>query len=120
MAPSAHREDEAAYITIVEGPPPEFKAVTRYWTASLAEGSSQSLVAVCETRTMNGDALVQRCLTAWQNGCPCRLDYPRPDGGRAEAEIIAIRCHQGFEGQKLILWIKTDQLDEIMEEDSDV
>jgi hypothetical protein len=115
--PEQPRRDEAAYITIVEGPPPEFAEVDAHWTASLAEGSYQALVAMCETRTLNGEALVERCRQAWQEGRPARLDFPHPDGTRAEVEIVAARCEQAPEGQKLILWVKMEEVVEAGEED---
>ncbi len=60
MGPEQHTEDQAAYITIIEGPPPEFAAARRDWTASLAEGQIGSLVVTCEMRTFNGQSLVAR------------------------------------------------------------
>jgi hypothetical protein len=111
------KRDAAAYITIVEGPPPEFAEVEADWTASLAEGSSPAIVATCETRTLNGEALVQRCREAWQERRPARLDFPQPDGERAEVEIIAARWEQIFEGQKLILWVKIEDFEEVQEDD---
>jgi hypothetical protein len=111
------KRDEAAYITIVEGPPPEFAEVETDWTASLVEGPSQALVATCETRTLNGEALVERCRQAWQEGRTARLDFPQPDGERAEVEIIAARWEQIPEGQKLILWVKVEYSEEMQEDD---
>lgn len=111
------KRDDAAYITIVEGPPPEFTEVDTYWTASLAEGRSQSIVAMCETRTLNGEALVERCRRAWQEGRSAWLDFPQPDGGRDEVEIVAARWERTLEGQKLILWVKLDDMHEIEESD---
>jgi hypothetical protein len=119
MEYSEHSND-AAYITIVEGPPPEFSEVNTDWAASLAEGTSRTVIATCETRTMNGEALVERCRQAWQRGCSARLDFPRPDdAGRAEAEIIAARWQLVSEGQKLILWVKLDETQELEEDDLD-
>ncbi len=109
------KRDEAAYITIVEGPPPEFSEVDTDWTASLAEGRSPAIVAMCEMRTFNGEALVQRCRRAWTERRFARLDFPQPDGERAELEIIAARWEQGPEGQKLILWVKMEQGEETEE-----
>jgi hypothetical protein len=111
------KRDEAAYITIVEGPSPEFTEVDEDWTASLAEGPIPAYVATCETRTLNGEALVERCRQAWQERRPARLDFPQPDGGRAEVEIIAARCEQVSEGQKLILWVKVEEFEELEEND---
>jgi hypothetical protein len=118
------KRDEAAYITIVEGPPPEFTEVDTDWTASLAEGPFPAIVAMCETRTLNGESLVERCRQAWGEGRPARLDYPQPDGGRAEVEIVAARWEHVPEGQKLILWIKAEDIEEdiedVEEEDDDL
>jgi hypothetical protein len=111
------KRDEAAYITIVEGPPPEFAEVDAHWTASLAEGPYQAIVAMCETRTLNGEALVARCRQAWQEDRPARLDFPQDDGGRAEVEIIAARWEDVPEGQKLILWVKLEDFFEEEEEE---
>lgn len=111
------KRDEAAYITIVEGPPPEFTEVDNYWTASLAEGRSPATVAMCETRTFNGEVLVERCRLAWQDGRPARLDFPQLDGGRAVVEIVAARCQQASEGEKLILWVKLEDVVEMEEND---
>jgi hypothetical protein len=106
------KKNEAAYITIVEGPPPEFTEVEMHWTASLVEGNYQAVVAMCEMRTLNGEALVERCQWAWQEGRPARLDFPQLDGERAEVEIIAARWEQAPEGQKLILWVKVEGIDQ--------
>jgi hypothetical protein len=111
------KRDEAAYITIVEGPSPEFVEVDTEWAASIAEGRFPATVATCETRTLNGEALVERCRLAWQKGRPARLDFPQPDGGRAEVEIVAARWEQVSEGQKLILWVKVEEFEEIEEDD---
>lgn len=110
-------KDEAAYITIVEGPPPEFVEVDMHWTDSLTEGASQCVIAMCETRTLNGEALVERCRQAWSEGRPARLDFPLGEGERAEVDIAAARWEQAPEGQKLILWVKVDEIQE--EEESD-
>ena len=110
-------QDEAAYITIVEGPPPEFVEVEMYWTDSLAEGPSQFVVAMCETRTLNGEALVERCRRAWEEGRPARLDFPRFGGERAEVDIVAARWEQTPEGQKLILWVKMQELEDTQEDE---
>jgi hypothetical protein len=111
--------DNIAYITIVEGPPPDFRPASHQWTASLAEGPNWTAVASCEMRTFNGKGLVERCRKAWQAGRPARLDYPiqtapyAPKSGRAEVEIVAARWRDIQEGQVLTLWIRTDNAEEI-------
>lgn len=119
MSPAVSSDQEPAYITIVEGPPPEFTLVNKPWTASLAEGPSRTMIAMCEMRTFNGQALVERCRRAWQEGRPARLDYPRPSSPvassseRAQADIVAARWERVPEGQKLILWVKVDNIEEL-------
>jgi hypothetical protein len=88
-----------------------------HWTDSLTEGASQCIIAMCETRTLNGQALVERCRRAWSESRPALLDFPLEDGGRAEIEIVAARWEKIPEGQKLILWVKADEIEE--EEESD-
>lgn len=112
-------QDDVAYITIIEGPPPEFRAAKHHWTASLAEGPTWTTVVSCEMRTFNGQGLVDRCRRAWQAGRPARLDYPvqtmayAPPSGRAEVEIVAARWREVAEGQVLTLWVRTDQVEQI-------
>jgi len=112
FAKHSKKNDEAAYITIVEGPPPEFTEVEAEWAASLTEGRSPANVAMCEMRTFNGRALVDRCRHAWEEGRSARLDFPQPDGGRAEVEIVAARWDQTSDGQKLILWVRIEDFEE--------
>ena len=112
-----HRD--AAYITIIEGPPPEFRTANHHWTASLAEGPAWAIIASCEMRTFNGQSLVERCRGAWADGRPARLDYPvqtasfAPPSGRAEVEIVAARWRSVDEGQVLTLWVRTDNVEQI-------
>lgn len=99
-------EIKPAYITIVEGPPPTFQEVADAWAFGVLEGTDGDDVALCELRTMNGPTLVQRCLDAWAEGRPARLDFPTEDGTRGELDIIAVRWEQVEEGQKLFLWVR--------------
>lgn len=118
MMSEKHTNEEAAYITIVEGPPPEFIATNKYWTASLGEGF-WSIVAKCEMRTLDGELLVGRCQSAWATGRAALLDYPQdplnnPSGSsRATVEIVAARWENVVEGQKLVLWVKTDDAESV-------
>jgi hypothetical protein len=127
MSTDIHSKDDAAYITIVEGPPPDFSMVNKYWTASLAEGPTWSVIAVCKMRTFNGQVLVNRCRDAWNEGRPAFLDYPRafPDtahpSGRGKVEIVAVQWEKVTEGQVIFLWVRTEDLEEIdVEIDFDV
>ncbi len=96
-----------AYITIVEGPPPDFRDVANEWTIGVLEGPEGDGIALCEMRTFNGPQLVKRCQDAWHEGRPARLDFPTGDPGeRGELDILAVRWEEVTEGHKLYLWVK--------------
>lgn len=101
-------ELKPAYITIVEGPTPEFQEVNNHWAGSVLEGTEESEVALVEMRTFNGPKLVQRCQDAWAKGREARLDFPTEDGGRGELDIVAVRWEEVAEGHKLYLWVRLD------------
>ncbi len=96
-----------AYITIVEGPTPEFHDVSNEWSIGILEGTQNSEIALCEMRTFNGQQLVNRCQDAWHEGRPARLDFPAGENGeRGELDILAARWEQVDEGDKLYLWVR--------------
>jgi hypothetical protein len=96
-----------AYITIVEGPPPDFHDVTSEWSLGVLEGIEANEVALCEMRTFDGPKLVKRCQDAWREGRTARLDFPTGDGGeRGELDIVATRWETVDEGHKLYLWVR--------------
>lgn len=96
-----------AYITIVEGPPPEFRDVSNEWTIGVLEGVEENEFALCEMRTFDGPKLVKRCQDAWRDGRPARLDFPTgEDGERGELDILAVRWEDVEEGHKLYLWVR--------------
>lgn len=98
---------EPAYITIVEGPPPEFRDVSSEWPFGVQEGMERGDIALCEMRTFDGPKLVKRCQAAWQEGRPARLDFPTGEPGqRGELDIVAIRWEAVDEGHKIHLWVK--------------
>lgn len=100
-------EQHPAYITIVEGPPPEFNDAANEWTIGVMEGTLENSIAVCEMRTFNGPELVKRCQAAWHNNRPARLDFPTGNGNeRSELDIVAARWEAVDEGHKLYLWVK--------------
>lgn len=106
MSKVEQQNQDPAYITIVEGPPPDFQESANEWALGVLESHLNSDVAVCEMRTFNGPKMVDRCQTAWQDGRPARLDFPTGDGGRGELDIVAIRWEEVEEGHKLRLWVK--------------
>jgi len=95
-----------AYITIVEGPPPDFRDVANEWSLGVMEGPEEGDVALCEMRTFNGPQLLKRCEDAWREGRPARLDFPTGDGARGELDIIGARWEAVAEGHKLYLWVR--------------
>ena len=125
MANTPSKNGDAAYITIVEGPAPDFSPVNKHWTASLAEGAEWCLVATCQMRTLDGQGLVDRCRNAWSEGRPAFLDYPRPAEdivlslGRAAAQIVAARWERVPDGQLLTLWVKSNRLEDLGLDDTE-
>jgi hypothetical protein len=99
-------QSEPTYITIVEGPPPDFRDVANEWTYGVLESLEGSDVALCEMRTFDGPKLVRRCENAWREGRPARLDFPTGEGSRGELDILAVRWENVDEGHKLYLWLR--------------
>jgi hypothetical protein len=98
---------EPAYITIVEGPPPEFQDVSNEWAFGISESLDRNDIALCEMRTFSGPKLVKRCQNAWREGRSARLDFPTGEAGeRGELDIVAVRWEEVAEGHKLYLWVK--------------
>lgn len=96
-----------AYITIVEGPPPDFREVSNEWVYGVTESLESCDIALCEMRTFDGPKLVKRCQEAWREGRPARLDFPTGEGReRGELDIIAVRWKNVEEGHKLYLWVR--------------
>ena len=98
--------DEAEKITIIEGPPPTFEAVTEAWPLGIVEGPSPSVVALCRMRTFNGAALAERCARAWRDGLPIHLEFRDMAGLTQQTQIIAARWSEGDEGDLLTLWVR--------------
>ena len=99
-------QSEPAYITIVEGPPPDFRDVSNDWVYGVLDSVENNDVAMCEMRTFDGPKLAKRCQEAWREGRPTRLDFPTGEGSRGELDIIAVRWEQVEEGHKLYMWVK--------------
>ena len=97
-----------AYITIVEGPPPEFRDISNEWSIGVLEGIGKKSISMCEMRAFDGRKLVKRCQDAWHEGRPARLDFPTGEGLRRELDIVAARWEEVDEGHKLYLWLKQD------------
>ncbi len=102
-------------ITIIEGPPPTFEAVSEGWVLGLNEGSNLGDIVVTRLRTFNGPALVERCHRAWRNRQPIDLEFRNADGLQQQAPIVAARYVETDEGHLLILWIRVSN-DEVQVE----
>jgi hypothetical protein len=99
-------------ITIIEGPPPTFEAVSDDWVLGLGEGPMLSEIALTRLRTFNGPALVERCHRAWRHHQPIYLEYRTQEGLSQQTPIVAARHVQIDEGDVLMLWVRLDS-DEI-------
>ncbi len=114
-------------ITIIEGPPPTFEAISDGWALGLNEGPSLADILVTRLRTYNGPSLVERCYRAWSNHQAINLEYRTSEGLQAQSPIVAARYVEVDDGQLLLLWVRQvdDQVelelgyDDDSEEDSD-
>jgi len=93
-------------ITIIEGPPPTFEKIPDLWVHGLAEGLTQTEMAITQLRTFNGPALVERCYQAWRNQKNINLEYRTMEGFQAEVPIVAARNIATEEGDMLMLWLR--------------
>ena len=113
MQQSNNRTDtEPEFITIVEGPQPEFVSHEETWALSLLEGYGYIGTDRCQLRTFNGAAMVERCRKAWTEGRPVLLDYPNRFGLRQHVEVIAARYQEMEQGPLLLLWVRSPEPDE--------
>ncbi len=109
---------EPELITIIEGPTPDFMPNPQGWVQSIYEGPSEMDVALCQLRTGNGEDIQDRCLRAWREGRPVRLDYPDDLRLRQQVDVIALRLTEIDEGELLLLWVNLPwQPEEAEEED---
>lgn len=99
-------DPEPELITIVEGPTPDFRPSPYLWFQSVFEGPEDTEVVMCELRTLNGPDIVERCLRAWQEGRPVRLDFPDYLRMRQQLAVVAMRLHDMDEGPMLTLWLR--------------
>jgi hypothetical protein len=100
-------------ITIIEGPPPTFEAISDGWALGLNEGPSLADIMVTRLRTFNGPSLVERCYRAWSNRQTINLEYRTSEGLQAQSPIVAARYVEVEDGQLLLLWVR--QVDDQVE-----
>ena len=95
-------------ITIIEGPPTTFEAVSEGWVKGLNESPTLADIAITRLRTFNGPALVERCHRAWRHNHSIHLEYREADGLEYTAPIVAARAMETEDGQLLILWVRLE------------
>lgn len=98
---------EPEFITIVEGPEPEFASHNDVWAISVLESAKHIDVEQCKLRTFDGTNLVERCRNAWTDNRPVLLDYPNRLGLRRQVEVVAARAAQVDQGDLLYLWVRS-------------
>jgi hypothetical protein len=96
-------------ITIIEGPPPIFEQVNDAWAMGLNESPRVLVPAMTKLRTMNGNALVERCYRAWHSHGNIHLHYRNDMGLEQTAPILAARNVETANGHVLLLWVYLDQ-----------
>ena len=110
---------EPEYITILEGPTPNFEMASNLWFQSVYEGPDDAAIAQCELRTMNGEDILERCRGAWDEGRPVRLDFPDDLRMRQEVDVVAMRLREVEEGTVLMLWVRWPMEEDEEEEEYD-
>jgi hypothetical protein len=99
-------EPEPEYITIVEGPTPDFRPSAYLWVQSIYESPEDAEIVECELRSLNGPAIVKRCKRAWRQHRPVLLDFPDELRLRQYADVVAMRLQELDEGPLLTLWLR--------------
>ena len=97
---------EPELITIVEGPPPEFKSTPDLWPLSIYEEPELHPLALCQMRTFSGPKMVERCRNAWGEDRLVKLDFPDRAGLRHQVSVVAARWSEMAEGHLLHLWVQ--------------
>jgi hypothetical protein len=113
---------EPELITIIEGPTPDFQPTPQRWLQSIYEGPEDQSTALCQLRTNTGSDIMERCLNAWEEGRPVKLDYPDHMGMRNQVDVVAMRLHAREEGTVLLLWVSLPfepEEEEAFDEDDD-
>jgi hypothetical protein len=93
-------------ITIIEGPPPTFEAISDGWALGLGEGPNLAEIVITRLRTYNGPSLVERCHRAWRNQQMMHLEYRTEEGLQNQSPIVAARYVEIDDGQLLLLWLR--------------
>lgn len=113
---------EPEYITIIEGPTPEFRPSAELSLYTVLEGPEDSLTLFCEMRTGNGEDIMERCRRAWKEGRPVRLDFPDEMRMRQQVDVVGLRLEEIDEGTVLQVWVRQPMAEivEELEDDDDL
>jgi hypothetical protein len=98
--------EEPEYITIIEGPTPDFQPSPSLWMGSVYEGPHSAAMAQCDLRTGNGEDILERCQNAWRGHRPVLLDFPDDMRMRQEVEVVAAQLRDVDEGTVIRLWVR--------------
>ena len=103
--------EESRKITILEGPPPTFEAVTDPILYGLWESATPAHIVLCRLRAINGPALIERCYRAWKANEQITLEFMTEGGLMIEAPIVASRWSEVPEGDILMLWLAMEEIE---------
>lgn len=96
---------EPEFITILEGPTPEFQSHIQLWNWGIYQGPQEADIGMCELRTNNGPDIRERCKAAWDEGRPVQLDFPDELRMRQQVDVVAMQLYERDEGMVLKLWV---------------
>lgn len=105
---------EPEYITIIEGPTPEFHEDVQAWNLGIYQSLNPAGIAFCQLRTGNGKDIRDRCVGAWQEGRRVQLDFPDTMRLRKKVDVVAMRLQDTDEGMVLNLWLHNPVREELM------
>lgn len=108
---------EPEYITVLEGPTPDFQPAGDEWLYTIHEGPNANLISRCQFRTNNGEDIRDRCKEAWAEHRPVRLRYPDEMRLPQEIDVVSMRLQEVEEGAVLVLWVRELMVE--LEEDYD-
>ncbi len=121
------RADMNNKITVIEGPTPEFQALSDHnfsdgslnWVDGILEGPYLFDTAFTNLRTFDAQKLLDRCQAAWSQKQTMYLEYKDSIGLKQEDPIIAARAIKLEEGDMLLLWVRKEISDQDDDETDD-
>lgn len=120
---------EPELITIIEGPTPEFHPSPHIWLQSIYESPENRNIAMCQLRTNTGHDIMDRCLSAWRELRPVKLDFPDDLRMRQQVDVVSLRLENSEDGEMLRIWVSApmnmdallfdDEFDDEFDDDDD-